>query len=254
MAKVVLFNKPYGVHSQFRKDDDNMQTLADFFADKSLRVAGRLDKDSEGLLILTDHGGLNHTITTPPTGREYQGIAKRKVYLVQVEHLPNDEQVQALQNGVLLKDGKTKPATVKLLADGDLPIALWERNPPIRERKSVPTAWLEIGIVEGKNRQVRRMVASVGLPCLRLIRYQVSEWTLGDLAMGESRTLMLDDDQLRALGVSPLDEQNQSTVYNPRLQADKSKQTKSEKSKLTGHSKPTKPSSKVIKYRPKSAR
>lgn len=203
MANVILFNKPYGVHSQFRKDNEQMQTLADFFKDKSLRVAGRLDKDSEGLLILTDDGAVNHVITTPPN----KGNAKKqgKTYLVQVENIPTQTQIDELSKGVLLKDGKTLPSRVRLLTDDELPICLWERNPPIRERKSIPTAWLAMTIFEGKNRQVRRMVAHVGLPCLRLIRYQVGDWTLCwqgmQLGVGEHCTITLTSQDLLALGV-----------------------------------------------------
>lgn len=181
MATVVLFNKPYGVHSQFRKDHEGMMTLMDFFDDKSLRVAGRLDKDSEGLLILTDDGKLNHAITTPKVN---QARTWGKTYLVQVENTPTETQLNTLRDGVTLKDGKTLPAIVEVLEE--LPMELWERNPPIRERQSVPTAWLSITIFEGKNRQVRRMTAHVGLPCLRLIRHQVGKWQLGQLKSGES--------------------------------------------------------------------
>lgn len=184
-TKLILFNKPYGVHSQFRKDNDEMATLADFFTDKSLRVVGRLDKDSEGLLLLTNNGKLANAIANPTAHKQ------PKTYLVQVEGTPNDDALQALRNGVVLKDGKTLPAKVSALSESELPIALWERNPPIRERKHIPTAWLSITIFEGKNRQVRRMTASVGLPCLRLIRWQVSEFTLGELSLGEWQELTL---------------------------------------------------------------
>lgn len=256
MAKVVLFNKPYGVHSQFRKDDDSMQTLADFFDDRSLRVAGRLDKDSEGLLVLTDHGGLNHLITTPPQGGAYQGFTKQKWYLVQVENLPCEDQLNVLRQGVLLNDGKTRPAKVGLIADDALPIVLWERNPPIRERKTVPTAWLLIGIVEGKNRQVRRMVASVGLPCLRLIRYQVGEWTLDGLAVGQSRTIYLSQAELTAFGVDEMDKAEQMGKFaKPKRQFDARQadfKQLSKKPKTTPKS--PKRTSAVVKYRPKSAK
>lgn len=201
MAKIVLFNKPYGVHSQFRKDHDGMQTLGDFFHDKSLRVAGRLDKDSEGLLILTDSGAVNHAITTPPA--DHLSKKTGKTYLVQVENMPNESQIQALEHGIVLKDGKTLPCHVQPLTD--LPIKLWERHPPIRERRNIPTAWLAMTIFEGKNRQIRRMVAHVGLPCLRLIRYQVGWWTLGDLggqlAVGEHQVLHLQEYDLLKLGI-----------------------------------------------------
>lgn len=208
MASVILFNKPYGVHSQFRKEFATMATLADFFDDKSLRVAGRLDKDSEGLLILTNHGGLNHAITTPPNAKNTNQRSQKhsKTYLVQVENLPTDEQLQLLRRGVLLKDGMTLPAKVEHILEQDLPIKLWERNPPIRQRANIPTAWLKISIMEGRNRQVRRMVATVGLPCLRLIRSQVGDWTLANLAVGESCRLYLSDEQLLALGVNPCDD------------------------------------------------
>lgn len=189
MATVILFNKPYGVHSQFRKDHEGMATLADFFDDKRLRVAGRLDKDSEGLLILTDDGALNHTITTPKADNTWG-----KTYLVQVENIPTDAQLNALRAGVLLKDGRTKPALVQRLSD--LPMTLWDRDPPIRQRKSVPTAWLSMTIFEGKNRQIRRMSAHVGLPCLRLIRHQVGKWTLGELRSGEWVRLKVNPNRL----------------------------------------------------------
>ncbi|OPH37987.1 pseudouridine synthase [Moraxella lacunata] len=198
MPTVVLFNKPYNVHSQFRKDHDQMMTLADYFDDKSLRVAGRLDKDSEGLLVLTDNGTLNHFITTPPT----HGKAKSwgKTYLVQVEHTPTDDQLHALRTGVTLKDGKTLPARILHLDDDNLPIDVWDRHPPIRERKNIPTAWLMITIFEGKNRQIRRMTAHAGLPCLRLIRLQVGSdklgWHVGDLAVGQSRRIHISHDEL----------------------------------------------------------
>ena len=198
MPTVVLFNKPYNVHSQFRKDRDQMMTLADYFDDKSLRVAGRLDKDSEGLLVLTDNGTLNHFITTPPT----HGKAKSwgKTYLVQVEHTPTDDQLHALRTGVTLKDGKTLPAHILHLDDDNLPIDVWDRHPPIRERRNIPTAWLMITIFEGKNRQIRRMTAHVGLPCLRLIRLQIGSdklgWHVGDLAVGQSRRIHISHDEL----------------------------------------------------------
>ncbi|STZ56273.1 Ribosomal large subunit pseudouridine synthase E [Moraxella lacunata] len=198
MPTVVLFNKPYNVHSQFRKDHDQMMTLADYFDDKSLRVAGRLDKDSEGLLVLTDNGTLNHFITTPPT----HGKAKSwgKTYLVQVEYTPTDNQLHALRTGVTLKDGKTLPAHILHLDDDNLPIDVWDRHPPIRERKNIPTAWLVMTIFEGKNRQIRRMTAHVGLPCLRLIRLQIGSdklgWHVGDLAVGQSRRIHISHDEL----------------------------------------------------------
>lgn len=196
-SQLILFNKPYGVHSQFRKDNQQMRTLADFFCDKRLRVAGRLDKDSEGLLILTDNGDLNHLITTPTNNQKAFG----KTYLVQVENTPNDQQLTLLSKGVTLKDGKTLPAFVKTLNEKELPIDLWQRNPPIRERKNIPTAWLSMTIFEGKNRQVRRMTAHVGLPCLRLIRYQIGDWTLDNLGVGEYRQIILSHQDLIKFGL-----------------------------------------------------
>ncbi len=196
-SQLILFNKPYGVHSQFRKDNQQMRTLADFFCDKRLRVAGRLDKDSEGLLILTDNGDLNHLITTPTNNQKAFG----KTYLVQVENTPNDQQLTLLSKGVTLKDGKTLPAFVKTLNEKELPIHLWQRNPPIRERKNIPTAWLSMTIFEGKNRQVRRMTAHVDLPCLRLIRYQIGDWTLGNLGIGEYRQIILSRQDLIKFGL-----------------------------------------------------
>lgn len=201
MPTVVLFNKPYGVHSQFRRDHDEMRTLADYFEDKTLRVAGRLDKDSEGLLILTDSGILNHFITTPPK----PNFAKKwgKTYLVQVENTPSDEQLHLLRQGVPLNDGKTLPAIVSSVIESELPIHLWERHPPIRQRKSIPTAWLSITLFEGRNRQIRRMTAHVGLPCLRLIRFQIGThelgWNISSLDVGQSRHISLSDEQLGRL-------------------------------------------------------
>lgn len=194
---LILFNKPFGVHSQFRKDNAAMRTLADFFADKSLRVVGRLDADSEGLLLLTDNGRLNHAIASPDNTRQKHG----KIYLVQVENTPTEVQLQALRAGVILKDGKTLPADVRCVAEDDLPIELWQRDPPIRERKSIPTAWLIITIFEGKNRQVRRMTAHVGLPCLRLIRYRVADFDVANLAVGEYHRLSLTAKELAKYGV-----------------------------------------------------
>lgn len=198
-TKLVLFNKPFGVHSQFRQDNDQMQTLAMFFDDKSLRVIGRLDADSEGLLLLTNNGQLVHKIASPPKNNAHK---QPKTYLVQVEGIATDQQILALTQGVLLKDGKTLPAIVKRLSEESLPIVLWAREPPIRERKSIPTSWLSLTIFEGKNRQVRRMTANVDLPCLRLIRYSVATFALGNIACGQSRTLWLDPKDLQAFGIN----------------------------------------------------
>lgn len=200
-TSLVLFNKPYGVQSQFRDDSNNDHTtLSEYFTDKSLRVAGRLDATSEGLLILTNDGRVNKAITHPPKANA--GRKQGKTYLVQVEGIPTAEQLDKLGQGVILKDGKTLPADIKQLSEEDLPMPLWQRDPPIRERKSIPTSWLMLTIYEGKNRQVRRMTAHVGLPCLRLIRWSVAGFELGELAVGEFVRIHLDSAKLRELGVS----------------------------------------------------
>lgn len=199
-SSLILFNKPYGVQSQFRNDSNNDHTtLSDYFTDKSLRVAGRLDATSEGLLILTDDGRVNKAITHPPKANA--GRKQGKTYLVQVEGIPTAEQLSKLSGGVILKDGKTLPANVKHVSEETLPMPLWQRNPPIRERKSVPDSWLMLTIYEGKNRQVRRMTAHVGLPCLRLIRWSVAGFELGDLAVGEFVRIDLSKTQCQQLGV-----------------------------------------------------
>lgn len=199
-TSLILFNKPYGVQSQFRDDSNNDHTtLSEYFTDKSLRVAGRLDATSEGLLILTSDGRVNKAITHPPKANA--GRKQGKTYLVQVEGTPTAEQRDKLRQGVILKDGKTLPADIKQLSEEDLPMLLWQRDPPIRERKSIPTSWLMLTIYEGKNRQVRRMTAHVGLPCLRLIRWSVAGFELGELAVGEFVRIHLDSAKLRELGV-----------------------------------------------------
>lgn len=200
-SSLILFNKPYGVQSQFRNDSNNDHTtLSDYFTDKSLRVAGRLDATSEGLLILTDDGRVNKAITHPPKANA--GRKQGKTYLVQVEGTPTAEQLNQLRDGVILKDGKTLPADIKHVSEETLPMPLWQRNPPIRERKSVPDSWLMLTIYEGKNRQVRRMTAHVGLPCLRLIRWSVAGFELGDLAVGEFVRIDLSKAQCQQLGIT----------------------------------------------------
>ena len=170
---LIAFNKPYDVLSQFRAYE-NAQSLADFITDKSLRVAGRLDKDSEGLLLLTDDGALNHRITEPRHKLP-------KSYWVQVEGAPDAAALQALATGVDLKDGPTRPARVSLITAPEV----WPRHPPIRYRKHITTSWLNITIEEGRNRQVRRMTSHVGHPTLRLIRYRIGPWYLNTLQPGE---------------------------------------------------------------------
>lgn len=205
MSDVILFNKPYGVLSQFRADENNdFGTLADYFTDKSLRVAGRLDATSEGLLLLTSDGRVNRAITQPPKASNFDKVGNKqgKTYLVQVEGIPSAEQLNQLSHGVILKDGLTLPAIVQHLADEQLPLTVWPRNPPIRERKSVPTSWLMLTIYEGKNRQVRRMTAHVGLPCLRLIRWSVAGFELGDLAVGAFVRVHLNGQRRQKLGLA----------------------------------------------------
>lgn len=200
MPSVILFNKPYGVQSQFSDDANNkFAPLSQFFTDKSLRVAGRLDATSEGLLLLTSDGRVNKAITHPPKANA--GRKQGKTYLVQVEGEPTAEQLEQLRRGVVLKDGKTLPAEVQHVSEEALPMPLWQRDPPIRERKSVPDSWLMMTIYEGKNRQVRRMTAHVGLPCLRLIRWSAAGFELGDLGVGEFVRVHLNKNRLAQLGI-----------------------------------------------------
>jgi len=175
MARLILFNKPYLVLSQFT-DPEGRPTLADYIPVKDVYAAGRLDYDSEGLVILTDSGPLQYSVTDPHNKLP-------KTYWVQVEGIPADEALAKLAAGVTLKDGPTLPAEVRRMDEPDL----WPRNPPIRFRKEIPTRWLELTIVEGRKRQVRRMTAAVGLPTLRLVRISVGTWKLGRLKPGEWR-------------------------------------------------------------------
>ncbi|MET3390318.1 MULTISPECIES: pseudouridine synthase [Variovorax] len=172
-SRLIRFNKPYGVLSQFTPEG-RWRGLKEFIDIPGVYVAGRLDADSEGLLLLTDDGRLQARIADPRFKME-------KVYWVQVEGVPGEEALAALRNGVMLNDGPTRPARARLL---DPPPEVWERTPPIRERKSIPTAWIELAIREGRNRQVRRMTAAVGLPTLRLIRAAIGPHTLEGLAPG----------------------------------------------------------------------
>ncbi|MDH2918438.1 MAG: pseudouridine synthase [Sideroxydans sp.] len=173
MGNILLFNKPFGVVCQFSRDGIH-PTLADYIALPDFYPAGRLDTDSEGLLVLTDDGMLQHRITDPK-----HKLAK--TYWVQVEGLASEVALEKLRAGVLLKDGMTLPAEAEVMVE---PEQLWSRTPPIRERKAIATSWLKLIIREGKNRQVRRMTAAVGLPTLRLIRYAIGEWNLDGLAQG----------------------------------------------------------------------
>lgn len=181
MPKLILFNKPYGVLSQFRADDGNdYDTLASYFFDKSLRVAGRLDATSEGLLLLTDSGKLNARLTTPIL--HSSNPKHGKTYWVQLDGIASDEQIAQLASGVLLKDGKTLPALVRRLGQDEIG-TLWQAPDGIAKRKI--TDWLAITLFEGKNRQIRRMTASVGLPCLRLIRVSSHGYQIWGIKVGQ---------------------------------------------------------------------
>ncbi|WP_116364021.1 pseudouridine synthase [Parahaliea mediterranea] len=181
MAQLILFNKPFQVLSQFTDEGSGAPraTLADYLSAPGFRAAGRLDYDSEGLLVLTDHGALQQQIANPRHKRW-------KTYLAQVEGDITDDALQRLAQGLPLKDGPTLPARARRIAP---PAWLWPRNPPIRARKSVADSWLELSIQEGRNRQVRRMTAAVGYPTLRLLRTQVGDWHLDGLAPGEYRII-----------------------------------------------------------------
>jgi len=174
MSKLILFNKPFGVICQFSPDDKH-PCLAEYISIKKIYPAGRLDHDSEGLLLLTDDGVLQNKITHPKN-------KMAKTYWAQLDNEITDKAIQQLTEGVKLKDGLTRPAIVKRINE---PEQLWQREPPIRVRKNIPTSWIELTIKEGRNRQVRRMTATVGFPTLRLIRCRIGEWELGELQPGE---------------------------------------------------------------------
>ena len=178
MTRAILFNKPMGVLSQFTdtKSPSLRPTLSGFDLPKGVYAAGRLDRDSEGLLILTDSGKLQARIASPKSGTE-------KTYLVQIEGAPSDAELQPLRDGLTLKDGPTRKARARLIA----PPEIWDRDPPVRVRQSIPDRWIEVTLTEGRNRQVRRMTAAIGFPTLRLIRWRVGDWTLDGLSPGAWR-------------------------------------------------------------------
>lgn len=184
MPEIILFNKPFQVLSQFT-DGNGRETLADYISDQpGFYPAGRLDRDSEGLLILTNCGKTQQRIADP---QHKLG----KTYWAQVEGDIDSDALAALRKGLKLKDGMTRPAKARRM---EPPPIIWTRNPPIRERKSVPDSWLELTLHEGRNRQVRRMTAATGFPTLRLIRYRIGNWTLGELKPGEWQKIKLPDD------------------------------------------------------------
>ena len=179
MARLILLNKPFNVMSAFT-DREGRPTLAEYVPVKGVYPAGRLDRDSEGLLLLTDDGALQARISEPR-------FHLPKTYLVQVEGIPSDDSLQQLRNGVQLNDGLTRPAEAQRI---EAP-ALWPRQPPVRTRASIPDCWISLTISEGRNRQVRRMTAAVGHPTLRLVRWRIGDWTLDGLAPGQWRELQV---------------------------------------------------------------
>lgn len=182
-TKIILFNKPFNTLTQFTGEPGD-STLADFIPVKDVYAAGRLDKDSEGLLVLTNDGILQARLTQPKS-------KSPKTYWVQVEGIPSEDSLNRLRDGVELNDGWTLPAGIELMQEP----TIWDRNPPIRHRPSIPTSWIAITLEEGRNRQVRRMTAAVGHPTLRLIRHRMGEWTVDDMQPGEWKEVSLPQKQ-----------------------------------------------------------
>jgi len=181
MTDLYLFNKPFGVISQFT-ELDGATSLSDFIPVPRIYPAGRLDKDSEGLLLLTNNGSLQHKISDPANKME-------KTYWAQVEGIPEQNTIEQLKRGVKLKDGLTLPAKACLMDESEILPRLWPRTPPIRYRAKIPTSWIELKIKQGKNRQVRRMTAAVGIPTLRLVRYTIGDWTVTDIDPGQYKRI-----------------------------------------------------------------
>ena len=208
MAKLILLNKPFKVLSQFTSEGSEKSTLADYISTPDVYAAGRLDYDSEGLLLLTDNGLLQNRIADPKH-------KSSKTYWVQVEGNPTSESLDKLRDGVNLKDGPTKPAIITIIDQPNI----WERTPAIRQRANIPTAWLEITIYEGRNRQVRRMTAAINHPTLRLIRSKIGEWELGKLLPGEHKILEVEDP-------APVNTPNRKPAYSKRHKFDKMRPNK----------------------------
>lgn len=180
MSTILLFNKPFGVVCQFT-GEEHESTLADFIALPGYYAAGRLDKNSEGLLLLTNDGRMQHKITHPNSN-------KQKFYWVQVEGIPTEDDLKPLKSGLKIGSTSFLPAKVTSIAEP----ALWARNPPVRFRQSIPTSWLEIILCEGKNHQIRKMTAAIGFPTLRLVRHRIDRWSLGELQPGSYRLIESD--------------------------------------------------------------